>query len=197
MADANAYAPTFIADFNARFAKVPRNYFNAHRPIHHHEDLRRIFCWRAWRKVTHSLSLQYDKTLYLLEDLPQHRQLTHRYIEVGEYPDGAIELWADDTSLPYTTHNRYPDVDQGAIVENKRLGRVLEIAQKVQALRDNRHHEGPSRTMSGMPLGAPPFPPNARRQRQINRLDLERAMRQSPLATVSGDDPTQVVPHVE
>ncbi|NYI02106.1 hypothetical protein FHX63_004933 [Cupriavidus plantarum] len=31
--------------------------------------------------------------------------------EVAEYPDGAIELWADDTFLPYTTHYRYPDID--------------------------------------------------------------------------------------
>ncbi|MFC4419689.1 ISNCY family transposase [Cupriavidus pampae] len=197
MADANAYAPAFIADFNARFAKVPRSDFNAHRPIHSREDLRRIFCWREWRKVTHSLSLQYDKTMYLLEDLPEHRQLIHRYIEVAEYPDGPIELWADDTSLPYTTHYRYPDVDQAAIVENKRLGHVLGIAQKVQALRDNRHYEGPSRTMSGMPPGPQPVTPGARRQRQINRLDLERAMRQSPLAAVSDDDLTQVAPHVE
>ncbi|WP_191002214.1 hypothetical protein [Cupriavidus pauculus] len=29
MADANAYAAAFIADFNARFAKVPRSDFNA------------------------------------------------------------------------------------------------------------------------------------------------------------------------
>lgn len=197
MADANAYAPAFIADFTPRFGKVPRSDFNAHRPIHNHQDLRRTFCWREWRKVTHSLSLQYDKTLYLLEDLPEHRQLIHRYIEVAEYPDGAIELWADDTSLPYTTHYRYPDVDQAAIVENKRLGHVLGIAQKVQALRDNRHYEGPSRTMSGVPPGPQPVTPGARRQRQINRLDLGRAMRQSPLATVSDDDPPQVAPHVE
>ena len=118
------------------------------------------------------MSLQYDKTLYLLEDLPEHRQLIHRYIEVAEYPDGAIELWADDTSLPYTTHYRYPDVDQAAIVENKRLGHVLGIEQKVQALRDNRHYEGPSRTMSGVPPGPQPVTPGARRQRQINRLAL-------------------------
>ncbi|WP_259463831.1 hypothetical protein [Cupriavidus plantarum] len=76
--------------------------------------------------------------------------------ELAEYPDGAIELWADDTSLPYTTHYRYPDVDQAAIVENKRLGHVLGIAQKVQALRGNRHYEGPSRTMSGVPPGPQP-----------------------------------------
>ncbi|WP_354677859.1 ISNCY family transposase [Cupriavidus plantarum] len=176
MAAANAFAPLFIADFNARFGKVPRSDFNAHRALRGDEDLDRIFSWREWRKVSQSLTLQYDKTMYLLEDRAEHRGLIHRYIEVAEYPDGRIELWANGASLPYTTYHRFPEVDQGAIVENKRLGHVLEIAQKVQALRDSRHHEGPSRTL----LGEPPSPKtvslNVKRQRLINRLDLERAM---------------------
>jgi len=33
MAAANAYAPIFMADFNARFAKPPRNDFDANRPV--------------------------------------------------------------------------------------------------------------------------------------------------------------------
>ncbi|QET03932.1 ISNCY family transposase (plasmid) [Cupriavidus pauculus] len=176
MADANAYVPMFIADFNTRFAKVPRSDFDAHRPLRGDEDLARIFCWREWRKVSQSLTLQYDKVMFLLEDRPAHRHLAHRYIEVAEYPDGRIELWGDGASLPYTTYFRYPEVDQGAIVENKRLGHVLEIAQKVQALRDSRHSEGPSRTMSGVPVRSQEVAPGTRRQRQINRLDLERAM---------------------
>lgn len=176
MADANAYVPIFIADFNTRFGKVPRSDFDAHRPLRGDEDLARIFCWREWRKVSQSLTLQYDKVMFLLEDRPAHRHLVHRYIEVAEYPDGRIELWGDGASLPYTTYFRYPEVDQGAIVENKRLGHVLEIAQKVQALRDSRHSEGPSRTMSGVPVRSQVVTPGTRRQRQINRLDLERAM---------------------
>lgn len=41
--------------------------------------------------------------MYLLEDLPAHRQLIRRYTEVAECPDGWVELWADGASLPYTT----------------------------------------------------------------------------------------------
>lgn len=57
---------------------------------------------------------------------------------MAEYPDGHAELWADGASLPYTTYDRFPVVDQSAIVDNKRLGRTLAIAAEVQALRDNR-----------------------------------------------------------
>ncbi|KAI3592088.1 elements of external origin, partial [Cupriavidus sp. U2] len=129
-----------------------------------------------WRKVSQSLTLQYDKTMYLLEDRPEHRGLIHRYIEVAEYPDGRVELWADGASLPYTTYHRFPEIDQGAVVENKRLGHVLAIAARVQALRDSRHQAGPSRTLSGGPPSAVKAPLNVKRQRLINRLDLERAI---------------------
>jgi len=40
---ANAFAPHFIADFNARFAKPARRDFDAHRPIRADEDLELIF----------------------------------------------------------------------------------------------------------------------------------------------------------
>ncbi|MCO4865998.1 ISNCY family transposase [Cupriavidus sp. WGlv3] len=181
MAAANAFAPHFIADFNARFAKVPRRDFDAHRPLRGDEDLARIFSWREWRKVSQSLTLQYDKVMYLLADRPEHRRLIHRYIEVAEYPDGRIELWADGAALPYTTYDRLGEMDQGAIVENKRLGAVLALAAKVQAQRDDRQQAGPSRTLQGEPARPHRAPLNVKRQRLINRLDLERALAAAPL----------------
>lgn len=57
MEAANAFAPAFIADFNARFGKVPRSDFDAHRALRGEEDLERIFSWREWRKVSQSLTL--------------------------------------------------------------------------------------------------------------------------------------------
>ena len=193
MEAANAYAPAFMADFNARFAKVPRSDFDAHRPLRGDEDLERIFSWREWRKVSQSLTLQYAKVMYLIEDLPEHRRLIHRYIEVAEYPDGRIELWADGTSLPYTTYDRFPEVDQGAIVENKRLGHALAIAAEVQSLRDNRRFGAPSRTFHGEPPRPATVPLNVKRQRLVNWLDLERAMQHHPLSPALNDDSAEGV----
>ncbi|SOY78164.1 transposase [Cupriavidus taiwanensis] len=181
MAAANAFAPHFIADFNARFAKEPKSEFDAHRPLRGDEDLERIFSWREWRKVSQSLTLQYDKVLYLLEDRPEHRRLIHRYLEVAEYPDGRIELWADGASLPYTTYDRLGAIDQGAIVEHKRLGHVLAITAQIQAQRDSRPQAGPSRTLQGEPARPHRAPLSVKRQRLINRLDLERAMAAAPI----------------
>nr|WP_315591681.1 ISNCY family transposase [uncultured Cupriavidus sp.] len=189
MEAANAFAPVFMADFNTHFAKAPRSDFDAHRLVRGDEDLARIFSWREWRKVSLSLTLQYAKVLYLLEDLPEHRGLIHHYIEIAEYPDGHVELWANGASLPYTTYDRFPEVDQGAIVDNKRLGRTLTIAAEVQALRDNRRFAAPSRTLHGEPPRPAKVPLNVKRQRLVNRLDLEQAMQHHPLHSARNDDP--------
>ena len=63
MAAANAFALAFMADFDARFAEPPRNDFDANRPLREDEDLTLIFSAREPRRVTHSLTLQYDRSM--------------------------------------------------------------------------------------------------------------------------------------
>ncbi|RYE73479.1 MAG: ISNCY family transposase [Oxalobacteraceae bacterium] len=152
MAAANAYVPAFMADFNRRFAKPPRSDVDVHRPIRQDEDLDRIFTVRQLRKVSHVLTLQYDKAIYLLADTPFNRALIGKYVDVFDYPDGRIEIRADGTTLPYVRYDRLPQVDQGAIVENKRLGHALQVANLVQQQRDNRRsHSAPESWCSSHP----------------------------------------------
>ncbi len=103
---ANAFIQRFIADFNARFAKPPKSNFNAHRPLREDENLDTIFTWREPRRVTRSLTVQYDRVIYLLDDTAQTRKLINQYIKIYEYPDGRIELRANGTSLPYQRYDR-------------------------------------------------------------------------------------------
>jgi len=63
---ANAWAPSFVADFNRRFAKPPASDRNAHRRLREDEDLRQVLAYRVPRKVTNSLTVQYDRVMYLL-----------------------------------------------------------------------------------------------------------------------------------
>ncbi|HTJ92396.1 MAG TPA: ISNCY family transposase, partial [Pararobbsia sp.] len=147
---ANAYAPAFMADYNARFAKPARSTFDAHRPLREDEDLDRILTWRVLRKVTNVLTVQYDRTIYLLEDSPANQALIHTYIDVVEYPDGRIEIWADGVSLPYVPYDRLAELDPGAVIDHKRLGHALQVAQAMQAQRDDRRtQQAPSRTNRG------------------------------------------------
>jgi len=141
---ANAFMPTFIADYNERFAKSPRGSHDAHRPVRSDESLNLIFAWRELRKVTQNLTLHYERKLYLLADVPAHRRLIGKYIDVFQYPDGKIELRVAGVVLPYTTYDKLGVIDQGEVVASKRLGHVLQVAQLVQANRDNRSVSGPS-----------------------------------------------------
>jgi len=177
VAGANAYAPSFIAAYNARFAKPPKSEFNAHRPLRADEDLNLLFTWRESRKVTKSLTVQYDRVIYLLEDTVANRKLIHRYIEVWEYPDGRIEIRADGASLPYVPYDRLAQIDQGAVIDHKRLSHALQVAQALQAQRDDRRASGsPSRTNHGLPVRSKERLPGTKKQREMTQADLNEVI---------------------
>ena len=112
---------------------------------------------------------------------------------MAEYPDGRIELWAEGTSLPYTTYDRLAQIDQGAIVEHKRLGHALAVAAQLQAQRDDRRWAGPSRTLVGEPPRPAKVPLSVKRQRLINQLDLEHALQQVGLCPPSSVPVTRTI----
>ncbi len=64
---ANAYASEFIADFNSRFGKPPRNPKDMHRPLAEHENLDGAMCRKEVRTLSQSLTLRYDKVLFILD----------------------------------------------------------------------------------------------------------------------------------
>lgn len=123
--------------YNRRFGKAPRHDFDVHRPLETDDDLTAFFTWREPRRVSKSLTVQYDKVLYLIEDNELSRRAIGKYIEVWHYPDGRKELRLNGVVLPYSTYDRLQKIDQGAIVDNKRLGRTLEFIKLVQDKRDN------------------------------------------------------------
>jgi hypothetical protein len=173
-AAANVYAPHFIADFNNRFGKAPKSDYNAHRPLRDDEDLDSVLTSRASRCVSNTLTVQYDRVLYLLDDSPVTRALIHHYLDVYEYPDGRIEIVANGTALPYRQYDRLSDVDQGAEIDNKRLGHILALSRQVQTERDNRRISGsPSRTNQGEPVKPKMRANNTRKQRELKQIDLD------------------------
>ena len=179
VADANAYAPSFMAAYNARFAKPPRSDFDAHRPLRDDEDLDVLLTWRETRRVTKALTVQYDRVLYLLDDTPENRAWIHRDIEVWEYPDGRIELRAAGQILSARAYDRLAEVDQGAIVDHKRLSHALQVAQAFQAQRDSRRiGTAPSRTHRGLPVRANEAQPGTKKPRRFTAADMDAAILQ-------------------
>ena len=179
VAEANAYAPAFAAAYNARFAKPPKSDFDAHRPLRADESLDLVLTWREPRKVTKSLTVQYDRVMYLLDDTSKNRKLIDRYIEAWEYPDGRIEIRADGRVLPTREYDRLAEIDQGAVIEHKRLSHVLQVAQEIQAQRDNsRIGKAPSRTHRGDTTrpNRNELQPGKKKQREFTQADVEQVI---------------------
>jgi hypothetical protein len=104
---------------------------------------------------------------------PGHHKLIGRYIEVWEYPDGRIELRADGQALSCRQYDRLTEVDQGAVVEHKRLGHVLQVSQVIQAQRDNsRIGKAPSRTHLGVATRVQSRSPGKKKQREFTQADI-------------------------
>ena len=174
---ANAYAPDFMADFNGRFGKIPRSEFNVHRALRSDENIDLILTSRVARRVTKVLTVQYDRVIYMLDDTAENRALIHRYLDVFEYPDGRIEIRVNGAALAYRQYDRLSEIDQGAVVDNKRLGHALQVAQLVQAERDDRCASGmPSRTNQGMAPRPKERKVGTRTQRELTLEQLNAAV---------------------
>lgn len=113
--------------------------------------------------------------LYLIEDNEYSRRAIGKYIDVWHYPDGHKELRLNGVLLPYSTYDRLSEVDPVAIVDNKRLGHVLDVARQVQRKRDNNRSQ--SLPCSGDEPSCRRHAPSINKsQRSLNEDDLLEAM---------------------
>ena len=88
MKAANAFLPSFIETFNARFGKPPFSLTDGHRPLAEPSDLDDVFAWKEERTVSNALTLQYDKVLFLLQPNEFSRQIDPR--DVNQNSERAI-----------------------------------------------------------------------------------------------------------
>lgn len=137
MADGNAYLPTFMADYNRRFGRAPREAHDAHRSLRGDEDLDHIFAWQEDRRMSRDLVVHFKRRAYLVTPTPETLPFGGKTVRVHEWEDGRVELHCEGRVLPYSIFDKNPIVSQGAIVENKRLGAVLAAIQVQQVQRDH------------------------------------------------------------
>ncbi len=128
---ANAWLPCFIEQFNRKFAKMAINPKDLHRTVSKTADeLNDIFTWREPRKVTNSLTITYDKCVYILKKTEENQRLIGKYIEFLEYPDGTVAIEHQGRKINYSIFDKLSQLNQREIVENKRLGSVLAHIQQ-------------------------------------------------------------------
>lgn len=132
---ANAFLPTFVEQFNAKFTKEPANPTDLHRPLSELDDLGEVLTWQEDRTVSRSLTVQYDRVVYLLEPTDLAKDLQRKKIRVYDYPDGTVAIRYQGAELPYSVFDKVRQVKQADIVSNKRLGSVLQLVKEQQHLK--------------------------------------------------------------
>ena len=139
LAQGNALLPGFIADYNVRFAKLPANSKDLHRPLRDGDDLEDAFAWKEERTLSQALTLQYDKVLFIVEPSEQAKTAIGKRVTVVDYPDGRLSIRYRGVELAYRTFDKIQQVDQGAITDNKRLGPLLAMIRDQQRRREPGH----------------------------------------------------------
>ncbi|SSR40616.1 Uncharacterised protein [Acinetobacter baumannii] len=79
-----------------------------------------------------------------------HQRLIGKYLEFLEYPDGTVAIMHDGRKINYSLFDKLSQLNQREIVENKRLGAVLNHIQQQheeleQQNKRNRSQKMPSR----------------------------------------------------
>ena len=139
----NEFLPEFMRDYDRRFAREPRNAHDAHRPLLAHESLDAILLRKELRQLSNNLTVNYKRTLYLLEATEQALSLRGKRVMVHESEDGRVRIHHEGVEL---SAQPFPREDarlrQGAIVDNKLLGAVFEHIRDNQQQREHRRSRG-------------------------------------------------------
>lgn len=131
--NANEWLETFISDFNRRFARPAKYPKNLHRTVTESgPELDDIFAWQTLRTLSKSLTFQYDKILYLVEPTEENSRIAGEKIRAFDYPDGTLVFRHGSRILEYQMFDKLECISQGRIVDNKRLGAMLKLAQEKQ-----------------------------------------------------------------
>lgn len=90
---ANAFLPTFIERYNARFAKPPQQPDDAHRRVRHNAaELELILTCQYTRKLSKNLTCQFQGRQYQVTDRGQGHRLRGAAITVCDAFDGQVTL---------------------------------------------------------------------------------------------------------
>jgi hypothetical protein len=104
MAAANAFAPDFIADLNARFAVEPQSPEDAHRPLLAQDNLARILTVQELRVLSKNLTLQYANAVYQIQTPRPTYALRQAQVVVCENRFGEITIEYKGKPLAFTIY---------------------------------------------------------------------------------------------
>lgn len=101
LAAGNAFLATYLPEYNRRFAKLPSNPLDAHRPLGQREKLDDIFTIHEKRLLTSNLTFRYNNTVYCIEPCAENLKLRNRAVTVMLQYDGSIRVRHGKTELKF------------------------------------------------------------------------------------------------
>lgn len=150
----NGFLVDYMEQYNIKFAKIPRRPDNLHRTLNVEPDrLRDILCLRDERYVGQQLVFSFERRRIVLEENEITRNLPGKYVDSYQFADGRLEFRWKGVSLPYSAFDKDQRVTHAAIVENKRLGAVLEQIKQEQGEFPPRHHRAGRQRTKYTPTG--------------------------------------------
>lgn len=99
--EGNAFLPEFIADYNQRFGKAPKDLEDAHRPLGAEDDLEVIFAQKTIRKLSKNLTFQHKGALYQLETKSPNR-IRKTHVQIIERRGKPIDVEIGGIVYKYT-----------------------------------------------------------------------------------------------
>jgi hypothetical protein len=128
MDQANAFVPSFLSDYNHRFAVLPRSSHDAHRPLpFSQQELDLIFSLQETRTISKNLTLQYNKVIYQIHTKRPSYALRKAQVTVAENPQGQITILYKGNPLDYSIFHQQPR--QAEVVPTKQLNAYLDTPQ--------------------------------------------------------------------
>ena len=120
IAEANAYLPEFIQQYNARFAVPPRCTESAHRPLQPGEDLDRVLTLCERRTLSKNLTLSYNNVIYQIKTKRATYTMRSAHVEVRETSTGEITIEYKGRPLEHSVY-REQEQHQAKVVPSKLL----------------------------------------------------------------------------
>ena len=149
MDSANAWLPGYIADYNRRFAVVPKDPSDAHLAYPGTSaELVRTLSVHVTRTLSKNLSCQYENQLLQIETTGTGLGLRGAKVTVHEHFDGRKELLWKKRQLAYTVMDK--PRRQTPVADSKTVNARVD---KAMVRRDTGHKPAPSHPWRNMHIG--------------------------------------------
>lgn len=100
--EGNKYLPNYIKTHNAQFSISAKDPKDAHRLLDPKEDLEKVFCYKATRKLTKNLELSFrGRVLQIQEEENCSYQLRKATVELLESLNGELTIYYQSRKLKY------------------------------------------------------------------------------------------------